>query len=111
MTDLERSASAGDGRTDLDLAHPEPQYPVADPGHPEHLPRLTDVDEKAADRATRQVATMFGIVPVLALAFAVAYFALPRTMYIDFGFLHVNLQHLLLGLTAGMALLLSLIHI
>ena len=80
MTDLERSASAGDGHTDLDVAHPESQYPVADPGHPEHLPRLTDVDEKAADRATRQVATMFALVPVLAIGFAVAYFAVPRTM-------------------------------
>ena len=46
--------------TKLDEVH----YPVPDPGHPEHLPRLTDVDEKAADRATRQVATFFGLVPV-----------------------------------------------
>ncbi|GAA3562259.1 Rieske 2Fe-2S domain-containing protein [Microlunatus spumicola] len=106
MTDLERSASAGDGHTDLDVAHPESQYPVADPGHPEHLPRLTDVDEAAADRATRQVATMFALVPVLAIGFAVAYFAVPKTAYVDFGFLHVDLQHLLLGTTAGLALLL-----
>ena len=53
--------------TKLDEVH----YPVPDPGHPEHLPRLTDVDVKAADRATRQVATFFGLVPVLAIAFAV----------------------------------------
>jgi ubiquinol-cytochrome c reductase iron-sulfur subunit len=89
VTDLERSASAGDGHSSLDVLHPESQYPVADPGHPEHLPRLTDVD-----------------VPVLAIGFAVAYFAVPRTMFIDFAFLHVNLQHFLLGSTAGLALLL-----
>ncbi len=111
MTDLERSTSAGDGHsTDLDHrndeAVPESQYPVADPGHEPHLPRLTDVDEAAADRATRQVATMFGLVPVLAIGFAVIYFAVPRTMYIDFGPLHVNALHFGLGLTAGLALLL-----
>ncbi len=106
MTDLEHSSSAGDGHAEVDLAHPESQYPVADPGHEPHLPRLTDVDEKAADRATRQVATMFAVVPVLAIAFAVVYFAMPSTMYVDFGFLHANTQHVLLGTTAGLALLL-----
>ena len=35
----------------------EERYPVPDPGVEEHLPRLTDVDERAATRATRQVAT------------------------------------------------------
>ena len=43
----------------------EERYPVPDPGLEEHLPRLPDVDERAADRATRQVATFFGLVPVL----------------------------------------------
>ena len=60
----------------------------------EHLPRLTDVDEKAADRATRQVATFFGLVPMLAIGFVVVYFAVPKDMYIDFGPLHANAQHL-----------------
>jgi ubiquinol-cytochrome c reductase iron-sulfur subunit len=78
---------------------------VADPGHPEHLPRLTDVDEKAADRATRQVATFFGLAPVLAIAFVVVYFAVPTSAYIDFGFLHTNTKNLLLGLTFGLSLL------
>ena len=55
----------------------DPRYPVPDPGHEEHLPRLTDVDEKAADRATRQVATFFGLVPLLAIGFVVVYFAMP----------------------------------
>ena len=95
-----------DGSQTLVKSTDDPRFPVADPGHEEHLPRLTDVDEKAADRATRQVATMFGLVPVLAVGFVVVYFAVPTDMFVDFGFLHTNAKNLLLGLTAGMALLL-----
>ena len=69
------SASHGDLAVQTD---PD-RFPVPDPGLEEHLPRLTDVDEKAADRATRQVATMFGLVPILAVAFVVVYFAVPAT--------------------------------
>ena len=83
----------------------EERYPVPDPGLEPHLPRLTDVDEKAADRATRQVATFFGLVPVLAIGFAVVYFAVPGDAYIDFGPLRANTRNLLLGLTFGFALL------
>ncbi|WP_182560415.1 cytochrome bc1 complex Rieske iron-sulfur subunit [Microlunatus kandeliicorticis] len=72
----------------------------------EHLPRLTDVDEKAAKRAERQVTTMFGLVPVFAIAFVVIYFAVPKTMTIDFGFLHTSALHFGLGTTLGMAILL-----
>jgi ubiquinol-cytochrome c reductase iron-sulfur subunit len=82
------------------------RFPVPDPGLEEHLPRLTDVDEKAADRATRQVATLFGLVPVLAVGFVVVYFAVPSDWTIDFGMLHSNAQHVLLGLTLGLAVLL-----
>jgi ubiquinol-cytochrome c reductase iron-sulfur subunit len=108
MTDLERrgdghgSGGHGDELATLD----EDRYPVPDPGDPEHLPRFTDVDEAAADRATRQVATMFGIVPILALIFVVSYFAIPQDATIDFGPLHTNLQHLVFGLTLGLALVL-----
>ena len=83
----------------------EERYPVPDPGLEPHLPRLTDVDEKAADRATRQVATFFGLVPVLSIGFAVVYFAVPGDAYIDFGPLRANTRNLLLGLTFGLALL------
>lgn len=83
-----------------------PRYPVPDPGPEEHHPRLTDVDPKAADRATRQVATLFALVPLLAIGFVVIYFAMPRDMYVDFGPLHANAQHVGLGLTAGLAILL-----
>ena len=83
----------------------DPRYPVPDPGHEEHLPRLTDVDEKAAQRATRQVATFFGLVPVLAIGFVVIYFAMPGAWYFDFGPLRANARNLGLGLTFGLALL------
>ena len=95
---------SNDGPHDLATIEPRHDDPVSDPGHEEHLPRLTDVDERAADRATRQIATMFGLVPVLAIAFVVIYFAVPPAMFIEFGFLHTNAKNLGLGLTAGMAL-------
>jgi ubiquinol-cytochrome c reductase iron-sulfur subunit len=81
------------------------RYPVPDPGHPEHLPRLTDVDPKAADRATRQIAFFFGTVPLLAIGFAVVYFAMPGDWYFDFGPLRANARNLGLGLTFGLSLL------
>jgi ubiquinol-cytochrome c reductase iron-sulfur subunit len=89
-----------------DLATREdPRYPVPNPGHEEHLPRLTDVDEKAAQRATRQVATFFGLVPLLSIGFVVVYFAVPGTWFFDFGPLRANARNLGLGLTFGLALL------
>jgi ubiquinol-cytochrome c reductase iron-sulfur subunit len=95
------------GQPGYSLALTDPsQMPVADPGLEEHLPRLTDVDEKAADRATRQVATMFGLVPVLAVAFVVIYFAVPGDVTIEFGPLNANAQHVGLGTTVGLGLLL-----
>jgi ubiquinol-cytochrome c reductase iron-sulfur subunit len=96
------SASHGD----LAVQYDPNRFPVPDPGLEEHLPRLTDVDERAADRATRQVATMFGLVPILAVAFVVVYFAVPRDATVNFGPLHSNAQHVLLGLTLGLAVLL-----
>ena len=103
MTDLEHRGAHHGGHGELATTD-DPRYPVPDPGDPEHLPRLTDVDPAAADRATRQVATMFGLVPILALIFVVSYFAIPTDSYIDFGPLHTNTQNLVFGLTLGLAL-------
>jgi len=91
---------------ELDTIDNLERYPVTDPGVEEHIPRLTDVDEKAANRATRQVATMFGLVPLLAIAFVVIYFAVPREATLNAGFVDVNALHLGLGLTLGLAILL-----
>jgi ubiquinol-cytochrome c reductase iron-sulfur subunit len=83
----------------------DPRYPIPNPGLEEHLPRLTDVDEKAADHATRQIATFFGLVPLLSIGFVVIYFAVPGSVYFDFGPLRANARNLGLGLTFGLALL------
>ena len=88
---------------ELDTVDDIERYPVTDPGIEEHVPRLTDVDEKAFDRATRQVATMFGLVPVLAIAFVVIYFFVPRDTTINMGFVNADAQHLGLGVTLGLA--------
>ena len=82
-----------------------PRFPIPDPGLEEHLPRLSDVDEKAGDRQARIVATFFGMVPILAIIFVVIYFAVPKEMYIDFGPLRSNAQNVGFGLTLGLALL------
>ena len=102
MSDLQRH-----GATEHELATVDSErFPVPDPGEPEHLPRLTDIDEAAANRATRQVATMFGLVPILALIFVVCYFAVPKDAVVNFGPLHTPAQHVIFGLTLGLALLL-----
>ncbi|MGA4507066.1 Rieske 2Fe-2S domain-containing protein [Propionibacteriaceae bacterium G1746] len=80
--------------------------PVADPGLEEHVERLTDVDEAAGNRAYRQVLGMLALVPLLAIAFVVIYFAVPKTTTITFGPLHTYAQNLFLGLTGGLAVLL-----
>ena len=100
MTDTQDQHDGGNRRLVDD-----PRYPIPNPGHEEHLPRLTDVDEKAADRATRQVATFFGLVPLLSIGFVVVYFAMPGNVYFDFGPLRANARNLGLGLTFGLALL------
>ncbi len=81
------------------------RYPVPDPGLEEHIPRLTDVDPKAADRAERQVATFFGVVPIFAILYVVIYYGVDPTTTIDFGPLHSSAQHVGLGLTLGFAVL------
>ncbi|KHL09095.1 UNVERIFIED_CONTAM: ubiquinol-cytochrome C reductase [Mumia flava] len=80
----------------------EPAEPIENPGLPEHLPRPTDVDPRMEKRAERQVAGLFGVSILLALAFCVAYFTIP-TDAVVFGWFSLNLA---LGLTLGGALFL-----
>ncbi|WP_020573340.1 ubiquinol-cytochrome c reductase iron-sulfur subunit [Actinopolymorpha alba] len=75
--------------------------PIPDPGLPPHEPRLTDVDEQAAKRAERQVATLFGLAALLIIAFVVAYLVVPRHA----AFLGFGASNLALGSTLGLALL------
>ncbi|MGA4670327.1 Rieske 2Fe-2S domain-containing protein [Propionibacteriaceae bacterium Y1923] len=80
--------------------------PVDNPGVEEHVPRYTDADPAAGDRAYRQVLFMLGLVPVLAIAFVVIYFAVDKETTFSFGPLHTWAQHLGLGITGGLAVLL-----
>ncbi|WP_309647473.1 Rieske 2Fe-2S domain-containing protein [Nocardioides sp.] len=78
---------------------------IADPGLPPHQWRPTDVDERLAKRAERQVAGMFMLSSVFVLLFLVSYFALKvgdnHTTFAGFG-----ASNIALGFTLGMALLL-----
>src|SRR5690606_21319710 len=75
--------------------------PIPDPGIPPHEPRLTDIDERAARRAERQVATFFGLAALLLVAFVVLYVVVPKNAT----FLGFGASHMGLGLTLGLALL------
>lgn len=79
--------------------------PVSDPGIEEHIPRYTDVDQAAGDRAYRQVVALFGIVPILSIAAVVAYFAIPSDAYFDLGSERMFLQHVVFGLLVGLGIL------
>src|SRR5215831_8161272 len=92
-----------DSRSEVAVTQPaDTGDPYPDPGLPPHEPRPTDIDETAAKRAERQVATMFGVATLLGLAFVVAYFAVPR----DASFLGLGASNLALGGSLGLALLL-----
>jgi ubiquinol-cytochrome c reductase iron-sulfur subunit len=92
----------GGGEIEPRAERPPVGDPVPDPGLPEELPRLTDVDPALELRAERQVAGMFGLATLLTLGFCVAYFAIPDDKTI-FGFDALNFT---LGMTLGGALLL-----
>jgi ubiquinol-cytochrome c reductase iron-sulfur subunit len=80
----------------------EPQFPL-----PPHRHRLTDTDPRAARRAERQVATMFGLSALLTIAFVVVYVQVPVDQYVNLGpFGIVQLSNLLLGLCFGGAVFL-----
>jgi ubiquinol-cytochrome c reductase iron-sulfur subunit len=68
------------GHGEVVLAHD----PFADPGLEPHRPRLTDIDEKAAKRAERQVAMMFVLSALSTIAFLVAYTEIPEGKIINF---------------------------
>lgn len=87
---------------DPSTVHP----PIADPGPEPYVDRYSDTDPEVGRRVYRQVVAMYGLAPVLAVAFVVCYFAIPRDAAVSFGPLHTSAMHLALGATAGLAILL-----
>ncbi len=78
----------------------------ADPGPSPHVHRLADLDERAARRAERQVATLFGISMLATVIFLVAYFAIDQKAYRFIpGIGQANLSNIVLGVTLGLSLL------
>lgn len=81
-------------------------HPVPDPGIEHHVERWTDVDAAAGARAYRQVLLTLGLVPLLALANVVIYFAVPKEATFNVLGTPWFTQTTLLGLTGGLAVLL-----
>jgi ubiquinol-cytochrome c reductase iron-sulfur subunit len=88
------------------MSHPNtpirPEYaPV------EHVLRRTDIDERAAKRAERQVAIMFALSALLIVLFCVAFVAIDKDAYVNLPVLgEVNALHVALGSTFGLSVFL-----
>lgn len=79
--------------------------PFADPGLPEHQPRRTDIDEKAAKRAERQVSLMFVISMLATVGFIASYVTIDKYDTVDiFFFGKIGALNMALGCTLGVAL-------
>lgn len=79
--------------------------PFADPGLPAHEPRRTDIDERAAKRAERQVSLMFVVSMLATIGFIASYVAIdPDKIVYIFPLGHVSALNFALGLTLGVAL-------
>jgi ubiquinol-cytochrome c reductase iron-sulfur subunit len=95
-------APAGTGRHS---AGTELATRFVDPGLPAHTYRRSDIDEKAAKRREREVATLFGLSTLGTLLFIVAYFAIkPQSSPGPDVLGDVSLSTKLLGLGMGLAL-------
>jgi quinol---cytochrome c reductase iron-sulfur subunit len=79
--------------------------PFADPGLEPHEPRITDIDDKAARRAERQVALLFTLSAAATIGFMVAYTEIPRTAIVNFFPIGaVSASNFALGMLLGVAL-------
>ena len=76
------------------------------PGLPPHVPRSADLDERAARRAERQVATIFSVSMLATVVFLVAYFAIDQKTYKFIpGIGLASLSNIVLGVSLGVSLL------
>jgi ubiquinol-cytochrome c reductase iron-sulfur subunit len=82
--------------------------PIKDPGLPAHVHRRTDTDPKAADRAERQVAAMFGISALGTVLLIVSYIFIPDDVFVFIPVMGNQNAHQL-GLGLGMAIALFFI--
>jgi ubiquinol-cytochrome c reductase iron-sulfur subunit len=83
------------------------ENPFADPGLPEHQPRLTDIDEKVARKSERIVAGLFILSAIATIAFMVCYTEVPNntaTIVNFFPIGAISASNFALGLTLGVAL-------
>ncbi|MDH6134790.1 ubiquinol-cytochrome c reductase iron-sulfur subunit [Kitasatospora sp. MAA4] len=79
--------------------------PFADPGLPAHEPRRTDIDERAAKRAERQVSLMFVTSMLATVGFIASYVAIkPDKLVYIFPLGHVSALNFALGMTLAVAL-------
>ena len=76
------------------------------PGLPDHVARMADLDEAAARRAEKQVATLFALSIIGTLAFIVCYFAisLETTIFVP-GIGETSASNFALGVTMALGLL------
>ncbi|MET0883890.1 MAG: Rieske 2Fe-2S domain-containing protein [Acidimicrobiales bacterium] len=76
------------------------------PGLPHHVPRMADLDEKAAQRAEKQVAALFTVSIVATLLFIVCYFLIDidATLFVP-GIGVMGASHVALGLTMALGML------
>ncbi len=75
------------------------------PGLPPHTPRRADVDPRAARRAERQVATLFGVAALAFIGFVVAYVAFPVNKVVTVPLIgKTSASNLFLGLTLGIGI-------
>ncbi|MFE0461135.1 Rieske 2Fe-2S domain-containing protein [Kitasatospora sp. NPDC058965] len=79
--------------------------PFADPGLPAHQPRRTDIDERAAKRAERQVSLFFLVSMLATVGFIASYVAIdPDKIVYIFPLGHISAMNFALGMTLGVAL-------
>lgn len=116
----EGAAAHGDGHRSTDGAALQPVHlehghvvgpggvpaRFENPGLPPHVHRMSDVDPDAADRAAKQVGTMFGLSILFTIGFVICYFAIPTDTYVFVPAIgQGNLSNITLGVTLALSLL------
>jgi ubiquinol-cytochrome c reductase iron-sulfur subunit len=85
-----------------DVVSGVPVFPLG-----EHTPRKADLDPKAAKRAERQVATMFGLASLLILGSIISFIKIPTDQMATLPFFGpINLNHMAIGGLMGLGVFL-----